>query len=460
MPKWLELTQDVGENKAGKFLEVEDNVHTSYIGAGLAKDGGDGPETVILQRALDRFGEKLQGFVTGTADRISAATEAIAKRPNVRVETVEDESDKTRGIGDFMRCTVNAIGCAMTGDFEGAKANHERLVKVYKVQRTGAQGDSLIQRNMTESTGSSLGYTTPVIYESMILKEAAEEQVFLPRARRVPLGARETQWPALNQYQVPNKGQSAMFGGVQVYRKGEATQRTVSDVKTTKVTLFAQDMTAFFELSRDSMQDSTAVLDAMIPMLGGQAIGWRSDWEAWQGSGSGQMLGIVNAPCTILVTRNTASHIKYQDVFTMYTRLLPRAKAGACWFVHPFAMNDVMQLQDPAGHFIYFPILTAPPEGQIGTPPSGRLLGLPLYETEKAFPLGTQGDLSLCAMDRYLYGERSGLEVGLSEHFLFDTDQVAIRLKVRNDGKPQLKAPIYLADGSQSNQVSAFVVLN
>ena len=458
MPKWLELTQDVGENKAGKFLEVEDAVHASYIGAGLAKDGGDGPETVILQRALDRFGEKLQGFVTGTAERISQATDAIAKRPHV--EVVADEADKTKSIGDFFRNVHGAIFAAASGDYEGAKVCHDRLTKDYGVKRNGAQGDSLIQRNMTESTGSSLGYTTPVIYESMILKEAAEDQVFVSKARQVPLGAREVQWPVLNQYKTPSKGQSAMYGGVQVFRKGEATQRTESDAATNKVTLVAQDLTCLMELSRDLMQDSTAVLDAMLPQLAGEAIAWRTDWECFQGSGSGQMLGFLNAPATIAVTRNTSSHIKYQDVFTMYTRLLPRAKGSACWFIHPFAMNDIFSMVDGSGRFIYFPFLGSNNAGAIGQKPSGQLMGLPVYETEKAFPLGTEGDLSLCAMDRYLYGTRSGLEVGLSEHFLFDTDQVAIRLKLRNDGKPQLKAPIYLADGSQSNQVSAFVVLN
>ena len=313
---------------------------------------------------------------------------------------------------------------------------------------------------MTESTGASLGYTTPVIYESMILKEAAEEQIFVSNARRVPLGARQVEWPVLNQYAAPAAGPASMFGGVQVYRKGEVTQRTQSNVTDKKVVLMAMDMTCMFSLSRDLIQDSTAALDSMVPSLGGESIGWRTDWECWQGTGTGQMLGVYNSPATILLNRNTSSHIKYQDVFGMYVRLLPRAQRDAAWYVHPFAMADIMGLQDPSGRFIYLPVYPGQTFGPIGAPVAGTLLGLPVITTEKMSPLGTSGDLALCAMSRYLYGERAGLEIGLSEHFYFDTDQLAIRLKLRNDGKPQLITPIYLADGSGSNQVSAFIVLN
>jgi len=468
--KWIELLKVVDGHEAGKFIEVEDHIARSYIDAGLAKDGGDGPDTILLQRALDKFGDKMKGFVTETAKKIEEATAAVALRPIVRggdggsgwefngeLRAGESEADKSKSIGDFMRTAYLALSSAMTGDYETAQAGHKRMTEVYGVKRNGGQGDALIQRNMTESAGSSLGYTTPVIYESQILRVAGESQVFLPGARKVPLAGRQVEWPALNQFRAPAKGQSSAYGGVQVYRKGEASQRTVTDAAMTKVTLMAQDLTAMFELSRNSLEDSTALLDALIPELGGGAIGWRADWEAFQGTGNGQMLGITNAPATILVTRASANHITYPDVFKMWVRMLPGS--DPVWYCHPFAFADIMQLKDDSGRNIFLPVIPGSQTGPIAQRPVGTLLGVPIILSEKMFPLGTPGDLGLFAMDRYLHGERQGLEVGLSEHFLFDTDQVAIRLKVRNDGKPQLKGPIYLADGTQSNQVSAFVLL-
>lgn len=467
--KWIELLSPVGEHKAGAFLEVDEKIARSYIDAGLAKDGGDGPDVVLLNRSIESFRTELKTFVDTTAKAIGDAAESVKKRPIVRgngvefsrLENGESEADKSKSIGDFTRSVYLACSSAIMGDVDTARTHHERLTKDYGVVRTGAPTDSLIQRNMTESTGGSLGYTVPVVYESTVLMEAAEEQVFLKNAKNVPLAARQVEYPVINQYAAPTAGQAAWFGGITVYRKGENAQRTITDAKGKKVVLNANDLTAFFELSRDLLQDaqSSPTLDAMIPQLAGGAIGWRSDWECQNGTGVGQLLGIFNSNANINITRNTASHIVYQDIFKMFTRLLPRAQKGAAWYIHPYALGDVLQLQDPGGRFIYLPVIPGTLNGPIGGQVSGTLLGLPVVVTEKMAPLGTAGDIGLFAMDRYLYGTRSGLEIGLSEHFLFDTDQVAIKCKIRNDGKPQLLTPIYLGDGSQSNQVSAFVTL-
>jgi HK97 family phage major capsid protein len=442
---WIELLQDIGEHKANKFLEVSDEIGRSYIAAKLAKDGGDGPDVVLFQRSLEVFRTEMRGMVEGTAKAIQDATAAIKRTPNIRIDNGESEADKSKGLGDFVR---NIVRASDPRDPETMQGANERLTKEYGVKRV-----------MTEGAGASFGYTTPVIYESMILKEEAEQSVIVGASTEVPLGARQVEWPALNQFTAPTKGQSAMFGGIQVYRKGETRQRTETDPKATKVVLMAQDMTCYTEISRDVMQDSAVTLDAMIPLLMGGAIAWREDWEALQGIGNGQFLGIYNSPAFLTVARATANTITFPDVASVYSRLLPSCKKNAVWLIHPFTISTLLTIQDGAGRYIYIPNWPGATEGPAGASPSGRLLGLPVIETEKAPVLGATGDLTLVDRKKYLVGRRSGLEIGLSEHFKWDTDEIAIRAKVRNDGAPWLKAPIYLADGSQSNQVSAFVGL-
>jgi HK97 family phage major capsid protein len=242
--------------------------------------------------------------------------------------------------------------------------------------------------------------------------------------------------------------------------------RTESNLSFKKIKMLAQDLTAYTTLSRDLIQDSTVSIDSYAVRMIGGAIGWREDWESINGNGAGQMLGYLNSPAVLLIARNTSSHIKYQDVFTMKTRFMAGAQSP-CWIVHPYALYDIETLVDPSGRFIYIsggtllqgasPTMPAP--GSIQYKPAGYLLGWPIYTSEKVPQLGTQGDLSLIDRKCYWFGRRAGLEVGLSEHFLFDQDELAIRAKVRNDGKPGLLAPVYLADGSGTNQVSSFVVL-
>ena len=140
---------------------------------------------------------------------------------------------------------------------------------------------------------------------------------------------------------------------------------------------------------------------------------------------------------------------------------------SACWICHPYTLYSIETLQDPANHFIFIPNAAVVGQPGMGVTaggaatyrPAGVLLGWPIYTSEKVPALGTAGDLSLIDRKMYWVGRRSGLEIGLSEHFLFDTDQLAIRAKIRNDGKPGQIAPFYLADGTQSNQVSGFVSL-
>jgi HK97 family phage major capsid protein len=89
----------------------------------------------------------------------------------------------------------------------------------------------------------------------------------------------------------------------------------------------------------------------------------------------------------------------------------------------------------------------------------GTLLGLPIRFTEKVPALGTTGCLSLIDPTQYGTADRQGLEVGISEHFLFDTDQIAFRFKIRNDGQPLWLAPYTSADAA-ATKFSPFVQLS
>lgn len=483
--KWVELLKAIGEDPAGKFVEVDDEVARSYVAAGLARDGGEGPEVVQLQRATAAFRSELVKVTDEFARTFNEATTAIAKRPGVQsgggsIEHVESELDKRAGWGDVLERMMTVANPNL--DDEVRRSAREGLNNFYgfvpgsdnnlwavpttvapqRMQKTFARSlgeTNGFSRAMTESQGTSAGYLTQVTYETMILEFAAPEQTFVNRATQVPMGTRQVEWPALDQYQAPAAGTAAWYGGVAAYRKGESAQRTASEPATKKVILMAMDLTAYTEFSRDAQADATPALDAMIPRLMGGAIGWREDWEAMNGTGVGQFLGVKNSLALLSVARTTTSVIKYQDVFGMYQRMITGELPYAAWYAHPFTASTLYSMVDPGNRFVFMPYPTQGNEGSITGKPSGTLMGLPIYFTEKAPVLGVANDLTLLSMRRYLKGTRSGLEIGLSEHFKFDTDQIAVRAKVRNDGKPQQLATIYLSDGVGTNKVSAFVGL-
>jgi HK97 family phage major capsid protein len=441
---WIELLKAAGDLAPGFHDIADENMARGYIASGLAKDAGDGPDKIILQRSLATLRTELSGVVREAAAGIREA--ALAVSPG-RIDAGDQQADKTKGLTDFLRCIFTA---ETSRDRDAQGVAYNRLVTDYGAKRA-----------MGEGAGATGGYSTTVQIETQILKVAAETAIVRPRAQIVPLGAREVYWPALDQYRVPAPGQSASFGGVQVYRKGENVSRVESDPSLTQVKLVAQDITALAAIGRDYMADSATPVDSLITDLMGGAIGWREDWEAFNGTGSGMMQGVYTAACTIQVTRAGGAGtptFTYADATNMLKYIMPSSRARLCWVTHPYMLQVIQNMVDGNGRLIFVPNIN-PGMSTASVAPPGTLLGLPIFVSEKAPAPGNTGDVSLNDFGSYLLGTRSGLEIGLSEHFAFDKDEIYFRAKLRNDGQPWLKRAMYLADGSAANKVSAFVVL-
>jgi HK97 family phage major capsid protein len=453
---WIKLTKRVDTHEPGTFLEVEDSLGRAYITAGMAEDGGTGPDQAInaqFRAALESLRAESTALVNGVANQLREVT-ANLPRPKVgagvefrHLGPGEQQADRTRSDHDMIRQIVLA---ADHQNPEDARAANERLTRVYGCQRV-----------QTEGTGSAGGYLTSTVFESSVFEVAAEEGLIAPYATEVPLAAADVEWPALDQYQTPAKGQSAFFAGVAIYRRGETVQRTGSQAAWRKVKMQANDLTAYTEISRNLVMDANVAVPGYTTRLIGQAVGWREDWECFWGSGAGQLLGFLSSGNNALLTVNraNANQLGYTDLAKMKARLLPMSRKRARWYLHPFIEEQLLELQDPAGRYIFIPNWPASNEGPAQQAPGARLLGLPVEFSEKCAPLGTQGDVSLVDPRCYLMGRRSGLEIGLSEHFKFDTDEIAIRAKLRNDGKPWLLDKITLADGTGANKVSGFISL-
>jgi HK97 family phage major capsid protein len=166
----------------------------------------------------------------------------------------------------------------------------------------------------------------------------------------------------------------------------------------------------------------------------------------------GKPLGVLNAPATIKLARNTAVHFYFPDVAGMLSKLLPASYTRARWYVSPTVVTDLLQLKDGANRAIFISI-----DQGATRPPVWKLLNLPVTITEKIPALGTTGDVMLVDPSLYVVGDRMMLEIAASEHVNFLRNQMTWRFVERIDGRPWLENPITLQDGT--SQVSPFVVL-
>lgn len=448
---WIKIKKALGKYKADEIIEVDDAVGKAYIEANAAEESSQAAETV-KNLGLGDFEESIKGFTAGLGNILREATTSI-QQARLTVEPLEQQADKTKSLGDFVNNIVRAVSVA---DLEGCQAAQKRLSEDYGCKKKG----------MEESQGTTGGYwTTPEEYETAIMREAWAEAIILPGSTNVPMGAKAQSWPALDQYKPPKAGDSAEFGGVVVSRKGENQPRDKTQAGAKRIKLEANDLTALTQYSRDMQEDTPASLSAMLTELIGGAIGFRRDWEHFYGSGEGQCQGITKSKAMIKVKRKQLGTVTYNDVARMLSRLTPAAMKRAVWVAHPFYLETFLTMTDGSGRLIYVPTMTTS-DGPIATNPVPRLANLPVFYSEKAQPMGTFGDFMVVDRKSYLTGQRSGMEIGLSEHFAFDTDMITIRAKIRDDGQSRLLGPLPLGDGSgatdptKQNYVSAFVGLD
>lgn len=345
-------------------------------------------------------------------------------------------------------------------------------------------GTEFIKRTGTESIsgGATYGFAVKPEWYGSLFEIPIEQQAFVSGAFQVPIGnSLEFKWPALDQYSPPTTAggitQSAIYGGFQLSYKGEVTQRAYTDAALSMINFKIVDLTGITALSRDLIADNYIAMDAMAQRVFARGFQWMEDYMSIQGPGIGKPQGFLNAKALIAgggsanTTRYAASTIVYDDLAWMVSVLHSSCWNRARFIVNTTTIPKLMAIKDGGGTYVYNPnalISQAMQPSVIGqssvdlaalvTRPVGTLLGFPLYVSEKVPVLGTQGDISLVDPSQYGYAKRQGLEVGLSEHFLFDTDQIVYRFKLRHDAKSLWRDAYTQADGS-STKVSPFVTL-
>jgi HK97 family phage major capsid protein len=161
-------------------------------------------------------------------------------------------------------------------------------------------------------------------------------------------------------------------------------------------------------------------------------------------------LGVVNAPATITTeTALTASAVTVAQVTKMYKRLMPSCRGTAVWVINTL-LHDALQNINSTGTNVltYLPDLN----GRI----QPRLLGLPVLETEKLPTTFANGGLILADFQQYVIGDRVQLEIAMSEHSSFTTDETDWRVISRTGGMPWMNSAVAIGEGT-NDTVSAFV---
>ncbi len=501
---YIEFLQDFGSWKKGDVPTeaIPDGVATSLVDSGqarsidfsaylqrsvqseLAKVKTDVMEAVRtgMQPQQPKDGKKpappgggLEFDRLDGSDRIDPATLKPAERnyhagQMVRALMSAQSSEAPSEDREWGSNLLRNLYCAKDRvHYKGGDESESRTMAQYNantsVTRTGT--DSV-------SGGQTYGFLVRPEWSDTLFRLPIEESVIEPYAYQIPvMQAVEFKEPALDQYGTPTAGQSSAYAGFSVTRKGEITARSASDGKVNEIDYKITDLTAYTTYSRDLDADAFIRIGAMLQQVLGQAFQWKKDYEFLQGNGVGQPMGILNGgalaanlqPSILNVDRNASNTITYEDLMNMQMQIHPAFWREMYWITN--AAQTLIQLssiKNNAGNYVYQPnslvgqwmppsiMGEGTPYNQLTWRAEGKLQGKPVLFSEKLPQLGSTGDLIL-VNPRYAYGvaTRSGLEMGMSEHFLFSTDQIAVRWKLRNDAKPRMRGPYVQSDGGKTS---------
>ncbi len=299
-----------------------------------------------------------------------------------------------------------------------------------------------------DQTGAAGGFLVPTQFLADLIRINPETEIVWPTADKINMTSRTVQVPGLDTTG-STAGQSNTMGGVFVQWNETGTYKAETEPQFTQIELVAHEISAYTEIKDALLQDSAISLAPLLTNLFRQSLMFYTDEAFLDGTGVGQPQGIVTAPGTLVLVRDTANHIVYEDIKNMFMHLMPQALSGAFWTINQFCMTELMDMEDTEGHLIW------QPDARSGIP--GTIFGLPVRWTEKTPTLGSQGDIILMSPSWYYIGQRQGVSIASSEHYKFRYNQTAYRCVMRVDGQEKLPAPVYAKGGT--NQTSPFVVL-
>jgi HK97 family phage major capsid protein len=422
---FVQLRKEFLGNPPGKRIDVADEHGQLLVQRGVAELLTDDPIGPLVNRTVEQVTARLSEGVNAALKQFAAQS----PRPSPLFADAAPAHPR-KSFGDWL--------------FHVARNDEPYLEKTYGTVRTKAA--------LAENSGVTGGYVVPPEFYQGLMQVVAEQTFFRKRAFVQPMGSATLQFPYLDITTAQASGVSPFFGGVQMNWTEEAQTRTETEPQFKMMELKAHELSGYAVSSNVLLQDAGFGLEKFLMTLFGQAVGWFEEYAFLQGNGVGKPLGILNANAAISVTRGASNTVKFADVATMLSKLLPSSQRRSIWVVHPYVLAQLVQLADSSGRIIW-----VPNNGGLQDYVPGTLFGLPVITTEKVPTLGTRGDVMLIDPQLYVIGDRMQIEIAASEHVNFLKNQMTWRVVERVDGQPWLEKPITLQDTAST--VSPFVVL-
>lgn len=392
--------------------------------------------------------EALKKAAAAPAPRVTTLTAAqgaaidTAVLPATARDPEADRSFGFRNIGEFaLEVQKSRLQGGVT----------QRLASVYS-QETVQKAAT----GMGELVGSDGGFLVPPQFSTKILERVYKNNELLSRTDNYPVTSNSMVFPRNNE---SSRANGSRWGGVRAYWVQEGSTITASSPTFGRAQLTLHKLACLARVTDELLADYGA-LGAYLNRVFPDEINFVTGDALVNGTGAGQPLGMLNAPCTVSVAKETgqaSATVVPQNIVKMWARLFrgmaTGENSGAVWFINQ-DVNPQLQLMTlgigTAG------IATYMPPGGLSGKPYATLMGAPIVEIEWCQTLGTVGDIILADMSQMISISKS-VDAAQSMHLYFATDETAFRVVFRLDAQPWWASALTPFKGS--NTQSCFVSL-
>ena len=450
------LTQAEGFAQQIKSLErrsamgnIPNDTSTLATSAAAGQIGGVASGTTVHNRAEDKpWGYDL---IKGEAEGLFTRRPAKSARP---YEVAAWRKLVSHCFGDFMT-EVALADMRQRGRTYGSI--DPRLLALDDLEKRAQPAGA------SEKVPSDGGFLIAPDFANEVLMLIHETGVIDPLVREVPLSdsTNSIKIPAIDER---SRADGYRWGGIQGFWEDEAQSLVGSLPGFSMVELVLKKLTGLFYATNEVLADAK-LLGNMFMQGISEEFGFKLDDGIVNGTGAGQLQGILNANAKVSVAKSQnqlASTVNFTNIKQMWGRLWPRSRRNAIWLINQDVEQQLYGLVQEAGTGgvpVYLSSGNPLFSTAMGTPmvnntelnqADGMLMGRPVVVVEQCQTLGTEGDIILFDPTQYLMATKGGVQAASSMHVRFLTDEMTYRWILRRDGQIFWKQALLPKNGTNS----------
>lgn len=339
------------------------------------------------------------------------------------------------------------------GQFLSDVARAARTKEESKALRGLREYSTRAATGANEGVGADGGYLVQPDHGQNLQTVAKNAGVLSRECTSIPMSSNST---TIHMVDETSQAIGSQFGGVRAYWRAEAGSVTATRPKFREVNVKAEALEALFYATEEQLSDAPQ-LEAFADLAFREVMGFQLDDAIMNGNGAGKPLGILNAPCTISIAKESgqsADTLVYLNIDKMLDRLLVGYEEGAKFFVHPNVPQQLRNMVITQTNTDFMPFL---PANGISGKPYDTINGRPIVRAQVCRALGDKGDIVLGNLKAYALFEKSGIQASQSMHVAFLTSERVFKWTMRANGMPLFNSAITDANGSTTR--SPFVTL-